>query len=86
MKSIFFKLIIPVLLVACDTGAKQESTETGRDKNEVIVLGTIHSGHLKHDEYNLEVLSLLFKISLHTGFFGCDRRNGGRLCEEAKDL
>ncbi len=59
MKSIFYSLLLSIILAGCSNGAKQEPTETANVKNEVIVLGMIHSGHLEQEEYGLEVLTTL---------------------------
>lgn len=48
--------------VACQPSAKQESDlANSRLKNEVLVLGTIHSGHLKDSVYNIAYLDKLIR-------------------------
>ena len=64
MKSITLTLFLFIALSGCNSDKKQHPTETSKIKNEVIVLGTIHSGHLTQEEYNLDVLrSLVQKIN-----------------------
>ena len=48
-------------ILSCGAPSDSSSNKTTTKKNEVLVLGTIHSGHLKQEEFNLEVLTDLVK-------------------------
>ncbi len=50
--------LVALILLACNSTLQDKPTDV---KNEVLVLGTIHGGHLKHDEYGLEVLTSRIK-------------------------
>ncbi len=60
MRSLLY-LTIALIILSC-SGPSSTSTNTKEHKkNEVLVLGTIHSGHLKHSEFGLDVLTDLIK-------------------------
>ena len=62
MKLFNYLLLITVLLFsACNNQAGKTENKTNVEKNEVLVLRTIHSGHLTESSYNLEVLRTLIK-------------------------
>ena len=48
-------------MVSCNSSPNNHVGKAKGIKNEVIVLGTIHSGHLKHKEYSIEVLTALIQ-------------------------
>lgn len=61
MKTVYSILLISAITLACGNQNKQEAPD---NRNEVMVLGTIHSGHLTRDEYDLDVLrSLIMQIN-----------------------
>ncbi len=51
-------LLIAGLILSCDTSNK---TNSQKNKNEVLVLGTIHSGHRTDSIYNISYLKRLIK-------------------------
>ena len=54
--------ILFVFCLACETKPSNSKT-VAKKKNEVMVLGMLHSGHLKHEVYNLDVVTdLITKI------------------------
>jgi len=57
--------IITILtILSCGSQTSQTTEKENTKKNEALVLGTIHSGHLKQEEFNLEVLTdLVVKIN-----------------------
>ncbi len=59
MKSSIPLLLCILSFLSCSPNTSNQQTD--KTKNEVIVLGTIHSGHLKYEEYNLDVLRDLIK-------------------------
>lgn len=65
MKKLIYFAILSIPIVACNNSAINTKENTTKvKKNEVLVLGTIHSGHLKQEEFNLEVLTdLVVKIN-----------------------
>lgn len=60
MKSLSILLFITILF-SCAESTKESPYKEEKLKNEVLVLGTIHSGHLTKEIYNLEVLTNLIK-------------------------
>ena len=67
MKSVYYIIALLAMFSCTDqpnaTTNKTESNtkKTESNKNDVLVLGTIHSGHHKHEEFNLDVLTDLIK-------------------------
>lgn len=57
----FLLILLSALLVACTPSNPTEKTEEPALKNEVLVLGTIHSGHNTREEFNLDVLTALIQ-------------------------
>lgn len=53
--------LILYLLVGCGNSNKKEATSELTRKNEVIVLGMIHSSHLSSEKYGIEVLTDIIK-------------------------
>jgi len=52
-------LISLLILLSC--GSQQENKKVANAKNEVLVFGTIHSGHYTREEFDIEVLTRLIK-------------------------
>lgn len=62
MKSTIYYLSFLIILIGCQNNKPQASTQALETKNEVLVLGTLHDGHLIEAEYSIEVLRGLIKI------------------------
>ena len=60
MKSVYF-IIALLAMFSCTEQPNTTNKKTESNKNDVLVLGTIHSGHHKHEEFNLDVLTDLIK-------------------------
>lgn len=56
MKSTIITLFALLCLYGCSTTNNQNSTQATETKNEVLVLGTIHGGHLTEAEFNIDIL------------------------------
>ena len=62
MKNLIYILIIATTVLCSCKNNKSEQQETPKQiKNDVIVLGTIHGGHLTQEQYSLEVLENLIR-------------------------
>ena len=61
MKPTLYTLASIILLLGCNSDRPKKTDDSARIKNEVLVLGTIHSGHLKYESYNLDVLTTLIR-------------------------
>jgi len=55
------KITVKIFLITVILGCLYSCTHEKTKKNEVLVLGTIHSGHLTKEEYSVEKLTKLIK-------------------------
>ncbi len=60
MNRFYILTALALILFSCNEPAPKDQEEA-KPKNEVIVLGTVHSSHKTEAEYNLEVLTNLIK-------------------------
>ena len=63
MKSLFYSLLLIFLSIGCNNTPNQttETPDKTKVKNEILVLGTIHGGHLTQEIYSLDVLRTLIQ-------------------------